>query len=92
MASGDVSVVASTISATSEGSGGGFYLDGSNASNSERATVASNQADANADDVAAAAAFLDDGLAIFYNSILGNNSLARVRASPMRRGIAPSTP
>jgi CSLREA domain-containing protein len=76
--SDDISIVASTISGNeANGNGGGLFLDGSNAEVIlNGATVAGNQADANADDLGSGGGiFVNDGLAIFYNSIIGDNSL-----------------
>jgi CSLREA domain-containing protein len=76
--SDDISIVASTISGNeARGNGGGLYLDGTNAEVIlNGATVANNQADSNADDVGSGGGiFVDAGVGIFYNSILGDNSL-----------------
>ena len=76
--SGEVDIVASTISGNeTEGDGGGLYLNGTNAEVSlNGATVADNQADADADDIGSGGGiFVEDGSVIFSNSILGDNSI-----------------
>lgn len=76
--SDDISIVASTISGNEAGgNGGGLYIDGSGAEVTlNGATVARNTADADASDVGSGGGiFVDDGVGIFYNSILGDNSL-----------------
>jgi CSLREA domain-containing protein len=74
----EVSIVASTISGNEAGdNGGGIHVNSSSAELIfNGATVANNEADANANDVGSGGGiFVTAGAAIFYNSILGDNLL-----------------
>lgn len=78
MFNGEVSVLASTISGNMAGRfGGGIYIGSSSTELTlNGATVAGNKANADGDGTGNGGGVLvDDGLAIFYNSILGDNSL-----------------
>lgn len=79
--SDDISIVASTISGNeAKGDGGGLYVNGASAEVIlNGATVADNEADSNSDDVGSGGGiFVNDGVSIFYNSILGDNALGGV--------------